>query len=42
MEKYLAARGFELSSSTGYLRGGHQHWSHYQQPIETLSRVETI
>ncbi|GAA5131289.1 TonB-dependent receptor [Thalassotalea piscium] len=38
----FSARGFELSSSTGYLRDGHQHWSHYQQPIETLSRVEVI
>lgn len=35
-------RGFELSSSTGYLRDGHQHWSHYQQPIETLESVEVI
>lgn len=35
-------RGFQLSSSTGYLRDGHQHWSHYQQPIETLDRVEVI
>ncbi|WP_353540010.1 TonB-dependent siderophore receptor [Colwellia sp. KU-HH00111] len=38
----FSARGFQLSSSTGYLRDGHQHWSHYQQPIETLSRVEVI
>lgn len=36
------SRGFALSSSNGYLRDGHQHWSHYQQPIETLSRVEVI
>ncbi|WP_286263231.1 TonB-dependent receptor [Thalassotalea atypica] len=36
------SRGFELSSSNGYLRDGHQHWSHYQQPIETLSHVEVI
>jgi len=35
-------RGFSLSSSTGYLRDGHQHWSHYQQPIELLERVEVI
>ncbi|MEW6991396.1 TonB-dependent siderophore receptor [Colwelliaceae bacterium 6441] len=35
-------RGFTLSSSNGYLRDGHQHWSHYQQPIETLERVEVI
>ncbi|MBU2870919.1 TonB-dependent receptor [Colwellia sp. E2M01] len=38
----FSSRGFELSSGTGYLRDGHQHWSHYQQPIETLSRVEII
>ncbi|MGO2290778.1 TonB-dependent siderophore receptor [Pseudoalteromonas sp. AOP31-A2-14] len=35
-------RGFKLSSSTGYLRDGHQHWSHYQQPIEILQQVEVI
>ncbi|RJE71020.1 TonB-dependent receptor [Pseudoalteromonas sp. MSK9-3] len=35
-------RGFGLSSSNGYLRDGHQHWSHYQQPIETLEQVEII
>lgn len=35
-------RGFSLSSSNGYLRDGHQHWSHYQQPIEILDRVEII
>ncbi|MBQ4834118.1 TonB-dependent receptor [Pseudoalteromonas sp. MMG010] len=35
-------RGFELSSGTGYLRDGHQHWSHYQQPIEILQQVEVI
>ncbi|MDP2633390.1 MULTISPECIES: TonB-dependent siderophore receptor [unclassified Pseudoalteromonas] len=35
-------RGFQLSSSTGYLRDGHQHWSHYQQPIEILQQVEVI
>lgn len=35
-------RGFELSSDTGYLRDGHQHWSHYQQPIEILEAVEVI
>ncbi|WOH38486.1 TonB-dependent siderophore receptor [Thalassotalea fonticola] len=38
----FSSRGFELSSSTGYLRDGHQHWSHYQQPIETLDSVEII
>lgn len=35
-------RGFQLSSSNGYLRDGHQHWSHYQQPIETLESIEII
>ena len=35
-------RGFTLSSSTGYLRDGHQHWSHYQQPVETLESFEVI
>ncbi|WP_440874605.1 TonB-dependent siderophore receptor [Thalassotalea sp. PLHSN55] len=35
-------RGFELSSNNGYLRDGHQHWSHYQQPIEILESVEVI
>ncbi|MFT4723762.1 MAG: iron complex outermembrane receptor protein, partial [Colwellia sp.] len=35
-------RGFELSSSNGYLRDGHQHWSHYQQPIEILENIEVI
>ena len=35
-------RGFSLSSSNGYLRDGHQHWSHYQQPIEILESVEVI
>ena len=35
-------RGFTLSSSTGYLRDGHQHWSHYQQPVETLEAFEVI
>lgn len=38
----FSSRGFTLSSSNGYLRDGHQHWSHYQQPIETLERVEVI
>lgn len=38
----FSSRGFELSSSTGYLRDGHQHWSHYQQPIETLESVEIV
>ncbi len=38
----FSSRGFTLSSSNGYLRDGHQHWSHYQQPIETLSHVEVL
>ncbi|RYU47954.1 TonB-dependent siderophore receptor [Aliivibrio finisterrensis] len=35
-------RGFELSSSSGFLRDGKQHWSHYRQPIELLERVEIL
>lgn len=35
-------RGFELSSSTGYLRNGHPQFSHYMQPIETLERIEVL
>ncbi len=38
----FSLRGFGLSSSSGYLRDGHQHWSHYQQPIETLETIEVI
>lgn len=35
-------RGFSLSSSTGFLRDGKQHWSHYRQPIELLEQVEVL
>ena len=35
-------RGFELSSSSSFLRDGSQHWSHYRQPIELLERVEVL
>lgn len=35
-------RGFELESSSGFLRDGKQHWSHYRQPIELLERVEIL
>lgn len=35
-------RGFGLSSSSGFLRDGKQHWSHYRQPIELLDRVEVL
>ena len=38
----FSLRGFELSSSDGFLRDGHQHWSHYRQPIELLERVEVL
>ncbi len=38
----FSIRGFDLSSDNGYLRDGHQHWSHYQQPIETLENIEVI
>lgn len=40
-EKFLL-RGFELQSSSGYLRDGNPHWSHYRQPIELLERVEVL
>lgn len=35
-------RGFELSSSSGFLRDGKQHWSHYRQPVELLESVEVL
>ncbi|MGB6136397.1 MAG: TonB-dependent receptor [Shewanella sp.] len=35
-------RGFELDSGNGYLINGHQQWSHYVQPIETLQQVEVL
>ncbi|SGY90478.1 Plug domain-containing protein [Moritella viscosa] len=35
-------RGFDLQSSSGFLRDGKQHWSHYRQPIELLERVEIL
>ncbi|MHA2729601.1 TonB-dependent siderophore receptor [Vibrio campbellii] len=38
----FSLRGFELSSSDGFLRDGRQHWSHYRQPIELLDRVEVL
>ncbi|MGL6259809.1 TonB-dependent siderophore receptor [Vibrio sp. WXL210] len=38
----FSSRGFELSSSTGYLRNGHPQFSHYMQPIETLERIEVL
>ncbi|MBV7317510.1 TonB-dependent siderophore receptor [Shewanella sp. NIFS-20-20] len=38
----FAIRGFELSSGSGFLVNGHQHWSHYVQPIETLQQVEVL
>ncbi|GAL17461.1 ferrichrome-iron receptor [Vibrio maritimus] len=38
----FSLRGFELSSSNGYLRNGHAQFSHYMQPIETLERVEVL
>ncbi len=38
----FSMRGFELESSTGYLRDGNQVFAHYQLPIETLDRVEVI
>ncbi|MGR5150300.1 TonB-dependent siderophore receptor [Photobacterium swingsii] len=38
----FSLRGFELSSSSGFLRDGNPHWSHYRQPIELLERVEVL
>jgi len=38
----FSIRGFELSSGNGYLINGHQQWSHYIQPIETLQQVEVL
>jgi iron complex outermembrane receptor protein len=38
----FSLRGFELSSSSGYLRDGKQHWSHYRQPVELLESVEVL
>ena len=38
----FSLRGFELGSSSGFLRDGHQHWSHYRQPVELLERVEVM
>ncbi|WP_298939836.1 TonB-dependent siderophore receptor [uncultured Psychromonas sp.] len=38
----FSLRGFELSSSTGFLRDGKQHWSHYRQPVELLQSVEVL
>jgi len=35
-------RGFELGSSTGFMRNGVQHWSHYTQPMELLDSVEIL
>jgi len=38
----FSLRGFQLSSSTGYMRDGKQHWSHYRQPVELLESVEVL
>ncbi|QIR16276.1 TonB-dependent receptor [Shewanella aestuarii] len=35
-------RGFELASGSGFLINGHQQFSHYVQPIETLQQVEVL
>ncbi|MGF1909789.1 TonB-dependent siderophore receptor [Vibrio kasasachensis] len=40
-EKF-SLRGFEVNSATGFLKNGHQHWSHYRQPVELLERVEVV
>ncbi|WOT05227.1 TonB-dependent siderophore receptor [Shewanella youngdeokensis] len=38
----FSVRGFELASGSGFLINGHQQWSHYVQPIETLQQVEVL
>ncbi|WP_299663088.1 TonB-dependent siderophore receptor [uncultured Psychromonas sp.] len=38
----FSLRGFELGSSSGFLRDGKQHWSHYRQPVELLESVEVL
>ncbi|OZS41478.1 TonB-dependent siderophore receptor [Photobacterium sanguinicancri] len=38
----FSLRGFEIGSSSGFLRDGKQHWSHYRQPVELLERVEVL
>lgn len=38
----FSIRGFALDSGNGFLVNGHQHWSHYVQPIETLEQVEVL
>ncbi|RJG47754.1 TonB-dependent siderophore receptor [Motilimonas pumila] len=38
----FSLRGFELGSSSGFLRDGRVHWSHYRQPIELLESVEIL
>ncbi|GLS91883.1 ligand-gated channel protein [Psychromonas marina] len=38
----FSLRGFQLGSSSGFLRDGKQHWSHYRQPIELLESVEVL
>ena len=38
----FSLRGFELTSSNGYLRNGHSLFTHYMLPIETLESIEVI
>ncbi|MEC4727220.1 TonB-dependent receptor [Shewanella sp. D64] len=38
----FSIRGFSLDSGSGFLVNGHQHWSHYIQPTETLEAVEVL
>ncbi|UTZ23926.1 TonB-dependent receptor [Vibrio campbellii] len=40
--QYFKIRGFDLSTSSGYLVNGHQHFSYYLQPTEILERVEVL
>ncbi len=38
----FSIRGFDLSTSSGYLRDGKQHFSYYRQPIELLDSIEVL
>lgn len=38
----FSIRGFTLDSGNGFLVNGHQHWSHYIQPVELLEQVEVL
>ncbi|TEW54594.1 TonB-dependent siderophore receptor [Psychromonas sp. RZ22] len=38
----FSLRGFELESSSGFLRDGKQQWAHYRLPVELLESVEVL